>query len=120
MTDTELISAPEKTRRGAGLSGMVLTELRGLAGELGIKSISGMRKGDLIAAISARQGANAAPAAEEAPKASSRRGGADKTRARAASTPETSEQGAAPAEATAPAETAAPVVSAAPQTDDAA
>ena len=55
MTDTELISAPETSRRRAGLSGMVLTELRSLAGELGIKSISGMRKGDLIAAITERQ-----------------------------------------------------------------
>ncbi|MDJ0395688.1 transcription termination factor Rho [Rhodococcus sp. G-MC3] len=79
MTDTELISAPEKTRRGAGLSGMVLTELRSLAGELGIKSISGMRKGDLIAAISARQGATGATASET-PKVTSRRGAADKAR----------------------------------------
>jgi transcription termination factor Rho len=82
VTDTELISAPEKTRRGAGLSGMVLTELRSLAGELGIKSVSGMRKGDLIAAISARQGSASTPAAE-APKTSSRRSAADKARAQA-------------------------------------
>ncbi|MFE3292515.1 transcription termination factor Rho [Rhodococcus sp. NPDC059234] len=46
-------------RRGAGLSGMVLAELRGLAGELGIKGTSGMRKGDLIAAIKERQGGSA-------------------------------------------------------------
>lgn len=98
MTDTELISAPEKTRRGAGLSGMVLTELRSLAGELGIKSISGMRKGDLIAAISARQGAPAATASD-APKATSRRGASDKAR----------NQAAAPA---AQAEVAAPVAAA--------
>ncbi len=38
---------------------MVLTELRALAGELGIKGISGMRKGDLIAAIQERQGGGA-------------------------------------------------------------
>jgi transcription termination factor Rho len=43
-------------RRRAGLSGMVLAELRELAGELGISDISGMRKGDLIAAIKERQG----------------------------------------------------------------
>ena len=56
-----------ETRRGAGLSGMVLTELRTLAGELGIKGTSGMRKGDLIAAIKERQGgsAKAAPAQSE-------------------------------------------------------
>ncbi|TQC45491.1 transcription termination factor Rho [Rhodococcus sp. WS4] len=100
MTDTDLIAAPVRAssvdtvgaqagdssqtsstvtastkradaRRGAGLSGMVLTELRTLAGELGIKGISGMRKGDLIAAIKERQGGSAAPAAavtEAAPK----------------------------------------------------
>ncbi|MBY4131482.1 transcription termination factor Rho [Rhodococcus fascians] len=72
MTDTELVSAPETSRRRAGLSGMVLTELRSLAGELGIKSISGMRKGDLIAAISERQSgaasAKSSPAKSDAPK----------------------------------------------------
>ncbi|MGW4338886.1 transcription termination factor Rho [Rhodococcus koreensis] len=99
MTDTDLIAAPVRAssvdtvgaqagdssqassvtastkradaRRGAGLSGMVLTELRSLAGELGIKGISGMRKGDLIAAIKERQGGSAAPAAaatETAPR----------------------------------------------------
>jgi transcription termination factor Rho len=60
-----------EARRGAGLSGMVLTELRTLAGELGIKGISGMRKGDLIAAIKERQGGSSAPAAaatEAAPR----------------------------------------------------
>ena len=55
MTDTDVITAP-KSRARAGLSGMVLTELRALAGELGIKGTSGMRKGDLIAAIKERQG----------------------------------------------------------------
>ncbi len=40
---------------------MVLTELRQLAGELNIKGTSGMRKGDLIAAIADRQ-AGAPPA----------------------------------------------------------
>ncbi|MCP2166927.1 transcription termination factor Rho [Goodfellowiella coeruleoviolacea] len=43
-------------RRRAGLSGMVLAELRELAGQLGITGIAGMRKGDLIAAIKERQG----------------------------------------------------------------
>ncbi|WP_310271142.1 transcription termination factor Rho [Haloactinomyces albus] len=42
-------------RRRGGLSGMVLAELRQLAGELGIDT-SGLRKGDLIAAIKERQG----------------------------------------------------------------
>ena len=101
MTDTELISAPEKTRRGAGLSGMVLTELRTLAGELGIKSISGMRKGDLIAAISARQGGGAS-ATTDAPKAT-RRGAADKARAQDAAPAAEAPAAEAPAAADAPA-----------------
>jgi transcription termination factor Rho len=45
-------SAP---RKRAGLSGMVLAELRELAGELGLRGTAGMRKGDLIAAIKERQ-----------------------------------------------------------------
>ncbi|CCQ15818.1 Transcription termination factor Rho [Rhodococcus sp. AW25M09] len=98
MTDTELISAPETSSRRAGLSGMVLTELRSLAGELGIKSISGMRKGDLIAAISERQ-AGAAPAKSSAPKSD-----APKSRRAAASTPPVEDR---PAPAAAP-ESAAP------------
>ncbi|GAA1481864.1 hypothetical protein GCM10009624_23040 [Gordonia sinesedis] len=91
MTDTDLITAPadSDSRAGAatvdtprakstgaksartGLSGMVLTELRSLAGELGIKGTSGMRKGDLIAAIKERQsggassGSGASGAAEQ-------------------------------------------------------
>ncbi|WP_241387223.1 transcription termination factor Rho [Rhodococcus sp. CH91] len=69
---------------------MVLAELRTLAAELGIKGTSGMRKGDLIAAIKERQGGgSAAPAAEqpaatptagaEKPVASEKAGAADKT-----------------------------------------
>lgn len=83
MTDTDLITAPAeqesagsagpdsgqpaKTRARAartGLSGMVLSELRTVAGELGIKGTSGMRKGDLIAAIKERQGGGAAKTAD--------------------------------------------------------
>ena len=44
------------TKRRAGLTGMVLAELRELAGQLGITGTAGMRKGDLIAAIKERQG----------------------------------------------------------------
>jgi transcription termination factor Rho len=55
---TELLeSAPSATSaRGKGLSGMVLPDLKVMASQLGIKGTSAMRKGDLIAAISARQG----------------------------------------------------------------
>ncbi|MGL4306548.1 MAG: transcription termination factor Rho [Mycobacteriaceae bacterium] len=69
MTDTDLATASvdaassngaakrADARRNAGLSGMVLTELRALAAEVGIKGTSGLRKGDLIAAIQASQAA---------------------------------------------------------------
>jgi transcription termination factor Rho len=57
-------------RRTGGLSGMVIAELRQLAGELGVGETTGMRKGDLIAAIRERQGKTkkrAAGAAETLP-----------------------------------------------------
>ncbi|GGG01076.1 hypothetical protein GCM10007304_13790 [Rhodococcoides trifolii] len=73
MTDTELIAVPDSTkapraaaRRGAGLSSMVLTELRSLATELGIKGVSGMRKGALVEAIESRQ-VSAPPRRDSAP-----------------------------------------------------
>src|SRR5690606_18736730 len=77
VTDTDLITTPAldipeagsrtttRGRRGAGLSGMVLAELRTLAAELGIKGTSGMRKGDLIAAIKEKQGGGGAAPAEQ-------------------------------------------------------
>ncbi|GAA1303519.1 transcription termination factor Rho [Pseudonocardia xinjiangensis] len=66
MSETDLVStesAPAPRKRG-GLTGMVLAELRQLAGELNIPDTSGMRKGDLIAAIKEKQGA--APARKPA------------------------------------------------------
>jgi transcription termination factor Rho len=65
-SDSEGNGAP---RRRGGLSGMVLAELRQLAGELGIDS-SGLRKGDLIAAIKERQGSGSAP--QRAPRSAKR------------------------------------------------
>ena len=74
MSETDLVSTPPARKRG-GLTGMVLADLRQLAAELKISDTTGMRKGDLIAAIkerqtagqdagpSAGQGAPAAPAA---------------------------------------------------------
>jgi transcription termination factor Rho len=56
-------------RRRGGLTGMVLAELRQLAGELGIDA-SGLRKGDLIAAIKERQGGMAMP--QRAPRSARR------------------------------------------------
>ncbi|TWP53419.1 transcription termination factor Rho [Lentzea tibetensis] len=60
-------------RRRAGLSGMVLAELRELATELGITGTAGLRKGDLIAAIKEKQGGGASgraatPAADKPAK----------------------------------------------------
>ncbi|HEX3650016.1 MAG TPA: Rho termination factor N-terminal domain-containing protein, partial [Pseudonocardiaceae bacterium] len=49
-------------RKRAGLSGMVLAELRELAGELGLSGTAGMRKSDLIAAIKERQAGSSARA----------------------------------------------------------
>nr|WP_042195125.1 transcription termination factor Rho [Kibdelosporangium sp. MJ126-NF4]CEL21691.1 Transcription termination factor Rho [Kibdelosporangium sp. MJ126-NF4]CTQ92471.1 Transcription termination factor Rho [Kibdelosporangium sp. MJ126-NF4] len=54
-------------RRRAGLSGMVLAELRELAGTLGITGTTGMRKGDLIAAIKERQGGSGGGTADTLP-----------------------------------------------------
>nr|WP_085994834.1 transcription termination factor Rho [Nocardia exalbida] len=48
----------------SGLTGMLLPQLRALAGELGIRGTSGMRKGDLIAAIKENQAAGRAAAAK--------------------------------------------------------
>ena len=52
-------------KRAAGLSGMVLAELQGMASDLGISGTARMRKGQLIEAIKERQGggeASTAPA----------------------------------------------------------
>ncbi|WP_370467381.1 Rho termination factor N-terminal domain-containing protein, partial [Pseudonocardia hydrocarbonoxydans] len=68
MSETDLVSTSPARKRG-GLTGMVLAELRQLAEELNISGTTGMRKGDLIAAIKERQGAApqaAAPAAAPA------------------------------------------------------
>ena len=62
MTETTELptTTPTRARRGGdGLSGMVLADLKALAGQLGIKGTSGLRKGDLISAISARQAGGA-------------------------------------------------------------
>ncbi|WP_433624130.1 transcription termination factor Rho [Nocardia sp. CA-120079] len=50
----------------SGLTGMLLPQLRALAGELGIRGTSGMRKGDLIAAIKENQAGKSAKAEKSA------------------------------------------------------
>ncbi|WP_405166984.1 transcription termination factor Rho [Nocardia sp. NBC_01499] len=78
----------------SGLTGMLLPQLRALAGELGIRGTSGMRKGDLIAAIKENQSGK--PAKGEKPE-----GGQAKSAVSAkANTPGNAE---APAAAPAPA-----------------
>ncbi|WP_433491780.1 transcription termination factor Rho [Nocardia grenadensis] len=128
MTDTDLLATPgvesdsepsgnresdsgqisskmsENTDIGSGLTGMLLPQLRALAGELGIRGTSGMRKGDLIAAIKENQAGR--PAAAER-----------STRAKAAKERKTADQSAeagtaAPAVEAAPAAASAPAVEA--------
>ncbi len=104
MTDTDLITAENHTahnsesgeasgnsasgRSGGGsLATMVLPELRALASQVGVKGTSGMRKGELIAAINEVRGGG------------SRNGGADGERDKAHDKPQQAESAAeAPAE----------------------
>ena len=80
---TETTSA---ARPSDGLSGKLLPELKAMAAKLGIAGTSGMRKGDLVAAIAAHQGASGSanggrprrgasrPAGEPAKNAQTQRG----------------------------------------------
>jgi transcription termination factor Rho len=56
----------ERRRRG-GVSGMVLAELRELAGTLGVTDTTGMRRGDLINEIKKRQSGDGAAGAAQLP-----------------------------------------------------
>ena len=64
MTDIAEVTsaAPEagagRKRRGAGLDGMVLPELKQLASTLGLKGTGAMRKSQLIDAIQSAQGSS--------------------------------------------------------------
>ena len=49
-------SAPSTSGRTGALTSMVLPDLRAMANELGVKGSSGMRKGELIAAIREHRG----------------------------------------------------------------
>ena len=61
--ESDQTAAPAETRprrRAAGLSGMLLPELQSLATSLGITGTGRMRKGELVAAIQAKQSGNGA------------------------------------------------------------
>jgi transcription termination factor Rho len=86
---TDSIEAPAASgqagrsrRRGSGLSGMLLPELQQLAAQLGIAGTARMRKGELVAAISARQNGGAAetaPGELVEPRAAAENGGVSAT-----------------------------------------
>ncbi|WP_299441185.1 transcription termination factor Rho [uncultured Phycicoccus sp.] len=68
MTDTTVeASAPAGQRRSGALSAMRLAELQGLASSMGIGGTAKMRKGDLVAAIRARQNGESGPASQARP-----------------------------------------------------
>ena len=76
--DTADSSRPRRRTTGGGLSAMLLPELKSLAGQLGISGASGMRKGDLVAAIESHQRASSpksgsAAASSDAPATGSER-----------------------------------------------
>ncbi|TCO18617.1 transcription termination factor Rho [Kribbella steppae] len=128
-TDAAATTATRRRKTGGGLEGMLLPELKQLAGTLGIKGTGALRKGQLIEAIKAAQaggstggsrpkasqptldeGAAEAPAAKaDAP--AKREGGSRRTRA--AAEKDSGQNGAAAAETTAAAApAAAPAVAA--------
>ncbi len=75
MTDTTTLEASAPAggaRRSGALSAMRLAELQGLASSMGIDGTAKMRKGDLVAAIRARQNGESGPASEERPRREAR------------------------------------------------
>ena len=86
---TETSSA---ARSSESLSGMLLPELKAMAAKLGIAGTSGMRKGDIVAAISAHQGA--AASSNGRPRRESARRSVDQDQAQQESSNEQPESGA--------------------------
>ncbi|WP_329103948.1 transcription termination factor Rho [Micromonospora sp. NBC_01699] len=110
----EATAGPVRRRRtGTGLSAMLLPELQSLAASLGISGTARMRKGELISAISERQGGAAAgspprPRVEVAAAAAPARD-RDEVRAEVRDTTERRGADETPAPAAQPATTEAPV-----------
>ena len=68
VTDTITTAATVKSggkKPAGGLSGMLMPELKTLAGQLGISGSSGMRKADLVTAISTRQSSSSSSAGSQ-------------------------------------------------------
>ncbi len=70
VTDTTTLeaSAASSPRRSGALTAMRLAELQGLASSMGISGTAKMRKGDLVAAIKARQNGESGPASAGEPR----------------------------------------------------
>lgn len=66
MTSTDTTSTPPQ---GAALAAMRLADLKSLAQQMGLKGLSGKRKGDLVAMIDGARGGKAPAAAQSAPAA---------------------------------------------------
>ncbi|HMT50933.1 MAG TPA: Rho termination factor N-terminal domain-containing protein, partial [Dietzia sp.] len=60
MTATDTTSPPPQ---GAALAAMRLADLKSLAQQMGLKGLSGKRKGDLVAMIDGARGGKAPPPA---------------------------------------------------------
>ncbi len=101
MTDT--------TTSGKSLDGMLLAELKHVAGSMGLKGTAGMRKGDLVGAIRAAQGSASESSAPRRRSAPSERSAEASAAPKAESAPSAqntpSAQNAPTSESSAPAET---------------
>ncbi|MFL6169375.1 MAG: Rho termination factor N-terminal domain-containing protein, partial [Ornithinibacter sp.] len=77
MTDTTTLEATSgaSPRRSGALTAMRLAELQGLASSMGITGTAKMRKGDLVAAIKARQNGESGPASAAPPRRAGRPAG---------------------------------------------
>ena len=83
VTDTTTLEATSGTspRRSGALTAMRLAELQGLASSMGISGTTKMRKGDLVAAIKARQNGESGPASAGEPRRARREPDAGRQRA---------------------------------------
>jgi transcription termination factor Rho len=86
VTDTTTLDAASGAtetpqRRSGSLTAMRLAELQGLASSMGITGTAKMRKGDLVAAIKARQSGEPGAAPARAPRKAAADGSGDRTTA---------------------------------------